>query len=270
MSNPPHTLSLESLIEYEPFVRKVLRNMVVDEDQLGDLVQETWVRVLRRPPEDRQGIRGWLATVARNLARDAKRGASHRIEREQRVARPEADTSAQASNERMELHQKVVQAVLALEEPYKSVVVLSYYDGLSHKEIAQKLGRKESTVRSQLHRAHGLLKTRLDGEFGDRREWMAIGIPWILSKEGSECLTPAGGGGFEHRDLGWSFGCGHGGHCALGSVGGHDYWARGHAGVRIARAGGCRWFGGFGRACGSLGTQGVARRSTPVGWGGLR
>ncbi len=189
MTTPSDSLSLESLLEYEPFVRKVLRNMVEGEDQLNDLVQETWVRVLRRPPADRNGVRGWLATVARNLARDAKRGNSRRLEREKVVARPEVDTSAQTSSERLELHQHLVQAVLSLEEPYKSVVVLCYYEGMTPAQVAVKLDRKESTVRSQLHRAHLLLKERLDGSFGDRRAWMAIGVPWILCKEGRSSLS---------------------------------------------------------------------------------
>ena len=188
MHNRPLDLNLDSLIEYEPFVRRVLRKMMVEEDQLGDMVQETWVRVLRRPPENRQGVRGWLATVARNLARDAKRGKSRREDRERIAARPEECESVQASHERMELHRLVVHSVVELDEPYKSVVVLSYYEGMTSKEIALKLGRKDATVRSQLHRAHKLLKQKLDGEYGERREWMAIGVPWILSKEGAESL----------------------------------------------------------------------------------
>ena len=162
MATHSDTMTLESLLEYEPFVRKVLRNMMVDEDQLGDLVQETWVRVLKRPPTERSGVRGWLATVARNLARDQKRTRSHRREREEAAARPEALDAPSASHERLEMHQTLVQAVLKLREPYKTVVVMRYYDGLSNAEIADRVGRTEATVRSQIHRAHTQLKTQLD------------------------------------------------------------------------------------------------------------
>lgn len=193
MSPSSETLTLESLLEYEPFVRKVLRNMLVEEDQLPDLVQETWVRVLKRPPTQRSGIRGWLATVARNLARDQKRTRGHRREREEAAARPEALETAQSSHERLEMHQALVQAVLELREPYKTVVVMRYYDGHSVADIAAQVGRSEATVRSQLHRAHLQLKERLDRQYGERREWMLIAVPWILVKEGVGSLGPAGG-----------------------------------------------------------------------------
>ncbi len=193
MSLPSDALTLESLLEYEPFVRKVLRNMLVEEDQLPDLVQETWVRVLKRPPTQKAGVRAWLATVARNLARDQKRTRGHRQQREEAVARPESFDSVHTSHERLEMHQVLVQAVLELREPYKTVVVMRYYDGLSVSEIAKKVGRSPATVRSQMHRAHAQLKERLDRQYGERRAWMLIGVPWILSKEGPTSLGPVPG-----------------------------------------------------------------------------
>ncbi|MEZ5975166.1 MAG: sigma-70 region 4 domain-containing protein [Planctomycetota bacterium] len=92
--------------------------------------------------------------------------------------------------ERLELHQKVVEAVLEMKEPYRSVVLLHYFDGLNLQQVAARLGRNESTVRTQLHRAHQRLFGRLDSNFGDRATWTAICLPWIFAKEGV-LLPPA-------------------------------------------------------------------------------
>ena len=55
-------------------------------------------------------------------------------------------------------------AVLDLPQKYKSVIHLFYYEDYSVKEIADCLGVKESTVKSQLHRGRELLKIKLKGE----------------------------------------------------------------------------------------------------------
>lgn len=55
-------------------------------------------------------------------------------------------------------------AVLDLPQKYKSVIHLFYYEDYSIKEIADCLGIKESTVKSQLHRGRELLKIKLKGE----------------------------------------------------------------------------------------------------------
>ena len=47
---------------------------------------------------------------------------------------------------------------------YKTVVYLYYYEGYSTVEIAKMLGKKDSTIRSQLHTARKLLKMEMEGE----------------------------------------------------------------------------------------------------------
>src|SRR5207237_307525 len=65
----------------------------------------------------------------------------------------------------------VVEAVLALDEPYRSVVILRWFEQLEARDIAERLNVPLETVRTQLKRAHELLRARLDRESGDRRAW---------------------------------------------------------------------------------------------------
>ena len=189
--SPRSTIGVENLLEYEPFVRAVARGVLADEAQVEDVVQETWIRAMRRPPKVGGSVKAWLARVVTNLARDTLRSESRRSDREVRSARPELDTALPVDElqGRLEAHRQVVEAVLALPEPYKEVVVLAYYQGLKPGEIAVRLGRKPATVRTQLCRAHELLRQRLDAAFeGDRSAWAILAVPFLPE------LSPAGPG----------------------------------------------------------------------------
>jgi len=176
-SEPP---GIDSLLEYEPFVRAVARGLLSDEAQVDDIVQETWTRALKKPPGHGRAIKAWLAKVVRNLAMDLRRGEGRRRAREG-AARdaPAAVEPVDELQSRLEAHQAVIASVLALGEPYQSVVMLVYYQGMSPGDAAEKLGRKPATVRTQLCRAHEILRERLDDKFdGDRAAWAILAVPF--------------------------------------------------------------------------------------------
>ena len=54
--------------------------------------------------------------------------------------------------------------VLSLDEKYKDVVYLYYYEGWSTDQISGALGKPPSTIRSYLSEARALLRERLGGE----------------------------------------------------------------------------------------------------------
>lgn len=165
---------------HEDFVRRVVRRILQDPGHEDDVVQGTWLRVIEsrnRSFDSIGGARAWLSRVSTNVARSLQRSESARARREERVASTEYGESANQSAERVEARQRVAQRVLDLEEPYKTVVLLRYEEGLSPREIAQRLDRSPGTIRSQLSRAHGILRTELDAEFGDRGVWAALAVP---------------------------------------------------------------------------------------------
>lgn len=181
-------LNADSLLEYEPFVRAVVRGLLSNEEEVRDVVQETWLRAIDRPPQALTSLRGWLAQVARNLARDHHRGASRRLARERAVARTEE--AVEVSSSKLEAHRAVVDRVLALDEPYKTVVLLRYYQGRTPKQIAEQLERNPATVRSQLHRAHELLRDEVDAEYGgDRAAWAGLFLPSIAGELTAEGVS---------------------------------------------------------------------------------
>lgn len=130
-----------------------------------DAVQETWTRALERPPQPGPAG-GWLHMVLRNFARKQRRAEVRRSEREQKAARPEALPSASAVAARRESLRLVVDAVLALEEPYQGTLWQRYFEERLPAEIAARSGVSLATVKSRLQRGLCLLRERLDRSKG--------------------------------------------------------------------------------------------------------
>ncbi|MCP3915546.1 MAG: RNA polymerase sigma factor [bacterium] len=171
-------LTPETLAQHEPFLRAVVRGLLRDENQLQDAVQETWLRALGRRPRSETTTRGWLRTVATNVVRDARRGAARRGVRERAAARAEAIESTAETVERLATQREVVGAVLALREPYRTVVLLRFYHDLAPAQIAERVDRSAATVRSQLARAQAILRDELDRRVeGGRKTWMLLATP---------------------------------------------------------------------------------------------
>ena len=86
-----------------------------------------------------------------------------------RSAAPPADEKMAVS----ELHGRIGQAVLALGPKYQTVIALRFFEEKTIEEISAITGKRNGTVRSQLHRALKQLQTILADrgmEWGDRGE----------------------------------------------------------------------------------------------------
>ncbi len=171
----------QALQQQADFVRALARRLVGDEHIADDVEQEAWLRALERP-RPLGNLRAWLAAVTRNLATRVHRSAGRRAAREAEAARPEAVAS---TAEREAALRSVLEAVLALEEPYKTAILLRYYEGLPAAEVAARTGAPLATVRSRLQRGVARLRERLDREHGgDRSSWCA-GLVASLGLEGT-------------------------------------------------------------------------------------
>src|SRR5262245_44842204 len=60
--------SPEHLLGHASFVRHVARALLDHEDRLEDVVQQTWLAALERPPRKTEGLASWLKTVCTNFA----------------------------------------------------------------------------------------------------------------------------------------------------------------------------------------------------------
>jgi len=123
----------------------------------------------------------WISTIAENRLRDNldKLHADKRdIRKEIRIGRPGANTVSKSAvsftpieattpsviMSRKEELDKLEKAIDKLKPEYKQVIVLSKIDGLSYKEIADKLGKTSEAVRKLISRAMAALTTVFDGD----------------------------------------------------------------------------------------------------------
>lgn len=169
----PDTLPTDLLAEHD-WLHRLARSLVAGRDLADDAVQETWLRVLRAAPAAAavQKPRAWLRTILENVVRRWQRGEQRRLRRHARLPIGEPAPPVDDAVARAETWQRVATALLALPEPYRTVLVLRYHAGLGIDALAQQVGAPKETVRTRLQRGLRLLRTRLDDEHGgDRAAW---------------------------------------------------------------------------------------------------
>jgi RNA polymerase sigma-70 factor (ECF subfamily) len=143
-----------------------------DHPAAQEVVQEVFLKVYKAAhqidPDRDPGP--WLMRITHNACREywRKRGRklekhSHSLDADVALRKTMADEHpdperAMLSTQRETL---VQDALMALREPLRSVVVLYDVAGMSHKEIAAFLGTSETAVRKRYSRALGRLRTDL-------------------------------------------------------------------------------------------------------------
>jgi RNA polymerase sigma factor (sigma-70 family) len=183
-------LDVEHLLAQSGWARGLAQRLVRDPELAEDVLQETWVAALERPPSE-GSVRAWLGVVVRNVSLRLRRREAARGEAERRVARREAVAGGQESVERMQLQRLLAEAILALQEPYRSAVILRHLDGLSAAEIAARQGCSDQVARQRVSRGLAQLRAELDRRTsGGRAAWCAaLAGAWRLA--GNQALPLA-------------------------------------------------------------------------------
>lgn len=155
------------MIAYQHRVFGVALRMLGNRAEAEEIAQETFLRAHRALPEFRGGacLHTWLYAIASRLCLNRLASADRRLLRgddEALATAPSGEPSAAAVLERAELDAAVREAIAALPDERRIVVVLRDVEGLSYDEIAEALGLEPGTVRSRLHRARLDLKAKLE------------------------------------------------------------------------------------------------------------
>ena len=156
------SFAVDQLLSNVSWLRALAVRLVRDEATAEDLTHETLVAALEHQPATNRSLRPWLARVLRNSLSKRTRGSAARAAREDSVARDEILPSSEDLLMRGEMQSRLVAEVLKLDDPYRSLVLLRFYEGLEPSEIARKRDQSAGSVRGQLSRAVGILRERLD------------------------------------------------------------------------------------------------------------
>ena len=130
-----------------------------------DLVQDTYVRVLARPRFlRREDDLGYLLRVLRNTFLNEQRTRSRRprtgpLPEGADFVEQRASTQPERALEASEIYE----AISALPDDFRDVLVAVDVAGLSYREAADALGAREGTVMSRLYRARQQIVRRIEG-----------------------------------------------------------------------------------------------------------
>lgn len=143
---------------YGPKLKAMLMRQGADGDTAEDIAQETLLTVWRKAHlyVDGKGSEStWIYTIARNLRIDRlRRQAVWQDLPNELEEMPSDDDTPDVSLSRSQSGKLVRDAVQVLPEEQYEVIYLSYIEGLSHNEIAEKLGVPLGTVKSRMRLAY--------------------------------------------------------------------------------------------------------------------
>ena len=156
-------------MEFEDIVRRYQKQLYVvayhylqNQHDAEDTVQEVFLRLLtlEKAFESDEHLKYWLIRTTINRCKSQLRAPWRR----RSAPLDEAMGLVSAPQDR---NREVREAVLALPQKYREVVILYYYADYSCAEIADLLHRRTTTVQTQLQRARGLLRETLKEAFDD-------------------------------------------------------------------------------------------------------
>jgi RNA polymerase sigma factor (sigma-70 family) len=164
---------LEQLVAETGWLRRLALSLVHDQAAAEDIAHDTLLIAAERPPPEDRPLRPWLARVALNIVRMRGRSAVRRDARATDYR--DAELGADRILERVNTQRRLTELVLALDAPYRDVILLHFFEGLSSAEIARRQGVPDGTVRWRLRHAIAELRAKLD-EKSTNRAWLgAVG-----------------------------------------------------------------------------------------------
>ncbi len=171
-------MSLDFSKIYDEYYPKIVRYLtrLVGELESEDAAQETFVKIDR----SLEGFRGesslstWIYRIATNTAMDHLRKPSSKRSMQSTEDRDlPGDEDAGSADDRplldtllirKDMNECIRGIVDSLPENYRTVLVLSEFEGLTNAEIAEVLGTSLDTVKIRLHRARTRLRKELQAK----------------------------------------------------------------------------------------------------------
>ena len=165
VQNRDSDAAFETLVlRHGPSVLGTCRRFLGNRGEADDAFQATFLVLARRAqslrPENSVGP--WLQSVARRIALKARTAAIRRHFHEQQTA-----VSILFDPEpRSDFSETVREEVDRLPEQLRAPIVLCYFDQMSYKSAAKKLGVSAATIRGRLVKARDILKLRISRDPG--------------------------------------------------------------------------------------------------------
>jgi RNA polymerase sigma-70 factor (ECF subfamily) len=153
---------------YAPRVKSYLMRLGADGAAAEEITQDVMVTVWRKASlfdRSQASVSTWIFRIARNRRIDVfRRTRRPDLDPEEAMILPAAVEAPGDRIEAMQTEARVRDAMRDLPEEQLLLLRLAFYEGLSHREIAEKLGVPLGTVKSRIRLAFAKMKSRLDDE----------------------------------------------------------------------------------------------------------
>lgn len=163
---PPLTASrtastAETLLAELAGIRRLARRLARDDHHAEELVQDTCLLALTRPPDRTAPLSGWLGTVLRNLLRQQHRSALRRARYEQRAPVPAHAPATDRLAEQRWQQEELAHALALVSPRSREVIRMRFFENLPPRAIAEALQVPVSTVNTRLVRGIQALRQQL-------------------------------------------------------------------------------------------------------------
>jgi len=143
---------------YTPGLLLFARRLLGGDQDAEDVLQETWIRAMRRLESFRweSSLRTWLCAILLNCCREVRRNRSPQADPEALSQFPSPPGLGPAEASQLE------RSVHSLPDGCREVLVLHDIEGYTHEEISSLLAIAVGTSKSQLSRARQTLRAQLE------------------------------------------------------------------------------------------------------------
>ncbi len=146
-------LGIESIYRtYGDYIYRYIYGMVQNKAEAEDLLQDTFVKVMKSDTNEIKNMKSWLITIARNTVYDHWRREKRKRNLNPFIRRKKRDVDLKLDIER---------EIEKLSPKLKEVIILREINQLNYEEIANILGVEIGTVKSRLSRARRELRISL-------------------------------------------------------------------------------------------------------------
>lgn len=151
---------------YAPRVKSYMLRQGADSATAEELAQETMLAVWRKAAlysDEKGSATTWIFTIARNLRIDRlRREVAWQPLPEDNAEQPSADPAPDEELAERQRGERVRAVLALLPAEQTEVVTLAFIDGLSHSEIAARLGLPLGTVKSRMRLAYQKVRDALE------------------------------------------------------------------------------------------------------------
>lgn len=153
---------------YAPRVKSYLVRLGADAALAEEITQDVMVTVWRKAAQfdaAQASVSTWIFRIARNRRIDLyRRSQKPALSPHEPMILPAAAAAPEARVEAADIEVRVRAAMADLPEEQRLLLKLAYYEGLTHREIAERLELPLGTVKSRIRLAFGRMRGQLDDE----------------------------------------------------------------------------------------------------------